>query len=299
MRCFLILSVVFSAVFGEEEKVFKVAGTDSYLEAYKVSHGDSVNDLLDNAVKKSDREYIEPGGYPYSNSQPQYGGSFGSSGPSAPNYNNYGPPSPQYNPGAAYGPPNPGPVYGPPNPGPVYGPPNPPPVYGPPAPAPMYGPPSSVQVFYGVPHAMLSIWDKLKLKLDLFTVGKILLKLVIFKKIVSLIAILCLLLFIPSLKHKVESSEADGEEMMRHLNNNDISGPPRSCSSPGRRIYLLSLYGNMFFANFTRVDVARERLNRLQERNPNGLQFIDHILSNSDITFDLFKVLSAQTGKIT
>lgn len=112
-----------------------------------------------------------------------------------------------------YGPPVPGPAYGPPNPPPSYGPPNPPPVYGPP---PAYGPASSVQVFYGVPHAMLSFWDKLKLKLDLFTVGKILLKLVIFKKIVSFIAILCLLLFIPALKHKKGGDNySDEDDMMR------------------------------------------------------------------------------------
>lgn len=53
---------------------------------------------------------------------------------------------------------------------------------------------------------MISIWDKvwekIKWKLDLITLGKILLKLVIFKKIVSFIAIIFLLLFIPALKHK-------------------------------------------------------------------------------------------------
>lgn len=74
-------------------------------------------------------------------------------------------------------------------------------------PYPAYGPPSqNLQVFYGVPHAMISIWDKvwekIKWKLDLITLGKILLKLVIFKKIVSFIAIIFLLLFIPALKHK-------------------------------------------------------------------------------------------------
>ncbi|CAH0552536.1 unnamed protein product [Brassicogethes aeneus] len=102
-----------------------------------------------------------------------------------------------------------------------YGPPVPaydPPVqsYGPsnynyaPAPIPFYGPPS--QPFYGMPHGMLGLLDKFKLKLDLFTLGKILLKLVIFKKIVSLIGILCLLLFIPSLKHKKKHSSNDEDE---------------------------------------------------------------------------------------
>lgn len=81
-------------------------------------------------------------------------------------------------------------------------------------PVPIYGP------LYEVPHAMLGILDKLKFKIDLFTIGKILLKLVIFKKIVSLIAILCLLLFLPSLKHHKESSDNSSNEdviMMRSL----------------------------------------------------------------------------------
>ena len=60
---------------------------------------------------------------------------------------------------------------------------------------------------------MFSIWDKLKFKLDLFTIGKIILKLVIFKKVVSLIAILCLLMFIPTLKHKIYATH--------HINNNN------------------------------------------------------------------------------
>lgn len=85
-RLVLILGVLrLDAIYSEEEKVFRVAGTDSYLEAYKATRGDSVNSLLDDAVKKTDREYVEPGGYPYPNPQPQYG---------PPDYN-YGPPRPQ------------------------------------------------------------------------------------------------------------------------------------------------------------------------------------------------------------
>lgn len=90
-------------------------------------------------------------------------------------------------------------------------------------PVPHYGP------LYEVPHAMLGILDKLKMKLDLFTIGKIILKLVIFKKVVALIAILCLLLFLPTLKHK-ESSDASASSehssseedviMMRKMGNN-------------------------------------------------------------------------------
>lgn len=44
--------------------------------------------------------------------------------------------------------------------------------------------------------------DKFKFKLDLFTIGKILIKLIIFKKIVKFIALICLLLFLPRLQTK-------------------------------------------------------------------------------------------------
>lgn len=84
------------------------------------------------------------------------------------------------------------------------------PVYGPPAPAPIYG----------APHAFLSILDKLKFKLDLFTIGKILLKIALFKKFVSFVGIICLLLFIPYLKKKVDDGvpqggDDDDDEAMR------------------------------------------------------------------------------------
>ncbi|XP_066245513.1 uncharacterized protein [Euwallacea similis] len=177
----LLMLVISLAVFGlADEEVVKVSARDSYLEAYQ----DSKNALKKNAEKKNDRFYpIYPG--PENNYSP----------PNGPLASQYGPPVPQYG--------RPSPQYGPPQ----YG----PPQYGPPPYGgfvePQYGPPSqNLQVFYGVPHAMVNIWDKIlekiKWKLDLFTFGKILLKLVIFKKIVSLIAILCLLLFIPKLKHK-------------------------------------------------------------------------------------------------
>ncbi|XP_044262519.1 uncharacterized protein LOC123009983 [Tribolium madens] len=114
--------------------------------------------------------------------------------------------------------PYPGPpkyTYGPPS-APAYGPPLQPypvPVYGPPAPAPIYG----------TPHGVLGLLDKLKFKLDLFTLGKILLKIVLFKKFVSFVAILCLLLFIPYLKHKVDGGMPEGgdddDEAMRSFKN--------------------------------------------------------------------------------
>ncbi|XP_066156369.1 uncharacterized protein [Euwallacea fornicatus] len=194
MQALLIL-VISQAVIGlADEEVLKVSARDSYLEAYQ----DSKSALKKTAEKKNDRFYpVYPG--PENNYNPPNGPLASQYGPPV---SQYGPPSPQYGP--------PSPQYGPPSP--QYGPPQyGPPQYGPPPyggfAEPQYGPPSqNLQVFYGVPHAMVNIWDKIlekiKWKLDLFTFGKILLKLVIFKKIVSLIAILCLLLFIPKLKHK-------------------------------------------------------------------------------------------------
>ncbi|KAH1022778.1 hypothetical protein HUJ04_012123 [Dendroctonus ponderosae] len=175
---------------GYAEEVVKISARDSYLEAYEDSKA------APKAQKKSDFGY------------PVYPG---------PANSGYGPPSPQYGP--------PSPQYGPPSP--QYGPPSP--QYGPPAPhygpsygsfaepTPQYGPPAqNLQVFYGVPHAMISIWDKVwekvKWKLDLLTFGKILLKLIIFKKIVSFIAILFLLLFIPSFKKKKGFFSEDSEQ---------------------------------------------------------------------------------------
>lgn len=62
-------------------------------------------------------------------------------------------------------------------------------------------------------HAFLGLLDKIHLKLDIYTILKVLLKLVIFKKIVSFIALICLLLFIP--KFKMDKEEDDGEA--RHI----------------------------------------------------------------------------------
>ncbi|XP_058119930.1 uncharacterized protein LOC131284865 [Anopheles ziemanni] len=123
---------------------------------------------------------------------------------------NYGPPTSTGNelyqpaPHKEYGPP-PKPIYGPPKP--IYGPPHPPP------------PPPHGPVSHGMPYFSPENWllSKLKFKFDLFTVAKILLKLVIFKKIVKFIALLCLLFFIPTLKpsgggggsHSDESSEEE------------------------------------------------------------------------------------------
>uniref|UniRef100_A0A182JNS6 Uncharacterized protein n=1 Tax=Anopheles christyi TaxID=43041 RepID=A0A182JNS6_9DIPT len=172
----------------EEAKTAK----DSYLAALKNSH--KINALPYKGtpirISRGDYNVIPSSSYDYS----------------VPS-NSYGPPTSTGNelyqpaPHKEYGPPPPKPVYGPPKP--IYGPPPPPP---------------SGPVTHGMPYFSPENWllSKLKFKFDLFTIGKILLKLVIFKKIVKFIALLCLLFFIPTLKpsgggggHGDDSSEED------------------------------------------------------------------------------------------
>ena len=108
--------------------------------------------------------------------------------------------------------------YGHHHPAPVYGP--PPPSYGPPPPHQFQG----HQIFR--PRDEHWFFDKFKFKLNLFTIGKILLKLIIFKKIVKFIGLVCLLLFIPKLKHLMpEGEEEDGGSMeeSRKFNGNQGS----------------------------------------------------------------------------
>lgn len=57
--------------------------------------------------------------------------------------------------------------------------------------------------------------NKLKLKFSWFTLAKILLKIVIFKKIVKFLALLCLLFFIPTLKPSESESEHSDDESRR------------------------------------------------------------------------------------
>lgn len=76
--------------------------------------------------------------------------------------------------------------------------------------------------FPGMPHALMGLLEKFHLKLDIFTVLKIILKLVIFKKIISFIAILCLLLFIPKFKPPKMSDMEDDE--LRSLANSNSRG---------------------------------------------------------------------------
>ncbi|XP_077294926.1 uncharacterized protein LOC143917316 [Arctopsyche grandis] len=108
--------------------------------------------------------------------------------------NNYGPPKKYGPPSQHYGAPHH--AYGAPSHS--YGHPNP-----------MYGPPKPV---YGVPYEAPSFFDKFDFKFDLITLAKILLKVVIFKKIVKFIAIVCLLMFIPKLIHLKKGKEDDEEE---------------------------------------------------------------------------------------
>lgn len=98
------------------------------------------------------------------------------------------------------------------------------PSYGPPTGSYGYGPSGSnygapIKQDYGIPYGMSSFFDKIKLKLDLFTLGKIILKLIIFKKIVKFIAVICLLLFIPKLIHyKKDGGHDDDDERQFRYN---------------------------------------------------------------------------------
>lgn len=201
--------------------------TDTYLDAYsksridaeKAKQGVVIVTAKDGEKKIANREDNYHSGYDYS---PPYNTDFNPSGfssqpPSESNSylppSSYGPPikypEPSYNSINTYGPPSQS--YGPPAQN--YGPPLP--NYGPPIHKPLppvYGPPKPT---YGVPYTApgLSFLDKLSLKLDILTVAKILLKLMIFKKIVTMLAVVCLLLFIPKIIHfKKGASNFNDEE---------------------------------------------------------------------------------------
>lgn len=236
-RCIALLSLCacVSAIVGPPGNITKIAvqKTDSYLDAYsksrieaeKAKQGVIIVTAKDGEKKISNRDDSYSG---YDYSAPHSGvdgtsfstsGSSGYSGPSSPNSysppSSYGPPvkfEPEitYNsPPNTYGPPvntygPPANTYGPPavNYGPPaqnYGPPVQP--YGPPVhkPIPVYGPPPKPS--YGVPYTApgLGFLDKLSLKLDILTVAKLMLKFLIFKKIVTMIAVVCMLLVIPKL----------------------------------------------------------------------------------------------------
>lgn len=127
-------------------------------------------------------------------------------GPSfGPPSSSYGPPSSSYGPlSSSYGPPSssygpPSSSYGPPSFSYHYGPPS----YGRPVNVFNYGPvPQKFPIIHSAPRDEHWLFDKFKFKLDLFTIGKILIKLIIFKKIIKFIALICLLLFLPKLQTK-------------------------------------------------------------------------------------------------
>ncbi|KAL0119322.1 hypothetical protein PUN28_009712 [Cardiocondyla obscurior] len=138
----------------------------------------------------------------------------------------YGPPKNSYGPPQnSYGPPNDGAPYYPQisfeSPGSYpsshgYG-----PSIQPAVPTPVYGAPYSLS---DVAHISLlpsiDLGLPLALKLNAFTIAKIILKLVIFKMIVKFIAVICLLLFIPKLeiiKKKVSNKDDDEEEEERNF----------------------------------------------------------------------------------
>ncbi|PZC72729.1 hypothetical protein B5X24_HaOG210708 [Helicoverpa armigera] len=224
-----------SAIVGPGNETKSVLSkTDTYLDAYsksrieaeKAKQGVVIITAKDGEKKISNRDdsYQSASGYDYSppfssdssfssSGSSSYSGSNSYSPPSS-NYgppvkfepeitynappNTYGPPSPNYGPPAhSYGPP--APSYGPP--AQTYGPPAQ--SYGPPIhkplPPPLYGPP--LKPSYGVPYTApaLGFLDKLSLKLDILTIAKLLLKLLIFKKLVTMLAVVCMLLVIPKL----------------------------------------------------------------------------------------------------
>lgn len=128
----------------------------------------------------------------------------------------YSPPS------SHYGVPPPSPTYLPlPSPMPTYGPPSYTPSYSylPPQ-HPSYGPPPSIYPSTASSHEenkkSHESWflEKIVKKFDLVLMSKLLLKLIIFKKIVKFIGIICLLLFIPAIKKKFEevAENVSGEE---------------------------------------------------------------------------------------
>lgn len=126
--------------------------------------------------------------------------------------NSYGPPSHTYGPPAQ--------TYGPP--APTYGP--PPQSYGPPIHKPLppvYGPP--LKPSYGVPYGApgLGFFDKLAIKLDILTIAKLLLKFFIFKKLVTMLAVVCMLLVIPKLISFKKDKDTNNDEDERKFGNSD------------------------------------------------------------------------------
>ncbi|KAJ2951065.1 hypothetical protein O0L34_g5444 [Tuta absoluta] len=205
--------VIVTAKDGEK----KIANRDDSFSGYDYSAPYSGSDSFSSSGPSNN--YLPPSGS-YSQPDITYNAPTNTYGPPANTYgppsNNYGPPSNTYGPPAnSYGPPSNS--YGPPT---NTGGPYPAPVYGPPKPlAPVYGPP--MKPTYGVPYAGPSgfpgfgFLDKLAFKLDILTVAKLMLKFLIFKKLVTMLAVVCMLLVIPKLvsfKKDGGSSNSDDED---------------------------------------------------------------------------------------
>ncbi|XP_078038644.1 uncharacterized protein LOC144470922 [Augochlora pura] len=139
-----------------------------------------------------------------------------------------------------------------------------------------YGPPAAT---YGVPHVssetpsfVLPTIDfswPFALKLNAFTLAKILLKLVIFKMIVKFIAVICLLLFIPKLeiKKKVnrpmnnEDDEDDDDDEGRRL----LDGDP----SFWKRLNELAAFASNAYEEYESLNNADR--SRTESRSSQGL----------------------------
>lgn len=78
-----------------------------------------------------------------------------------------------------------------------------------------YGPPPR-PIVHSAPRDEHWLLDKFKFKLDLFTLGKLLIKLILFKKFIKFVALICLILFLPKLQSKsmmkVEEFFGDDDE---------------------------------------------------------------------------------------
>ncbi|CAK1555320.1 unnamed protein product [Leptosia nina] len=227
IRCCIVLTACAcaSAIVGPVANVTKSATkTDTYLDAYsksrveaeKAKQGVVIITAKDGEKKISNRD-DSFSGYDYTPSYPSDSYSSGSNGYLPPSSygppvkfesditynsppNTYGPPTSNYGPPTtSYGPPSYGPPaqsYGPPISKPF------PPIYGPPKPS------------YGVPYTApgLGFLDKLSLKLDILTIAKLMLKFLIFKKIVTMIAVVCMLLVIPKLISFKKDKGGDGND---------------------------------------------------------------------------------------
>ncbi|XP_011693304.1 PREDICTED: uncharacterized protein LOC105453229 [Wasmannia auropunctata] len=222
---------------------------DSYLQALMHSrHSDDPREGIvqtDSKTKTNRREYVQG---PIYKPEMEYGSPDSTYAPKSPRITYGGPNAPSFSdsypqpfkpsvdygdrysvPQNSYGPPqNP---YGPPNDGPSFYPQTS--SYGSPGnylpPQQGYGPSIHTSVptpIYGAPYSLSDVAQisllpsidlglPLALKLNAFTIAKIILKLVIFKMIVKFIAVICLLLFIPKLeiiKKKVSNKDEDDEE---------------------------------------------------------------------------------------